>query len=311
MKILVIGGTGGLGGHAAIHLRNNGHEISIGSRNPPPEATPMAKMPFVQGDYMNGDYSSDRLKGFDALVFVAGNDGRHVPATADMDEHLRRAALEAQPAVMRGARDAGIKRVVQIGSFYPQAAPELEAGNYYVQSRRLACELGRAEGRPGFDVISINPPFMVGGVPGLPSQLMDPNAAWAIGDLDGPMFGPSGGTNFMSYNSLSQAIEGALMRGEPGKAYLVGDQNLSFADYLSLFFKAAGKPIHLESRDEAHPIFPDWLIFQGRGNFISFEPDPKDASLLGYARNDVVNGAAEAVQCYLQRRSTAQRAMSA
>ena len=76
MKILVVGGTGALGGHCAIHLASKGHDVSVGGRNPANPATQMAAMPFVQGDYVAGDYTPEQLAGFDWVVFAAGNDPR-------------------------------------------------------------------------------------------------------------------------------------------------------------------------------------------------------------------------------------------
>ena len=298
MKILVVGGTGALGGHAAAHLAEKGHDVSIAARSAPLPGTPMARLPFLQGDYVAGDFTPERLKSFDAIVFAAGNDPRHIPPSTDAQEHLNRANAEAVPAFMRAAREAGVKRVIQLGSFYPQAAPELEKNNFYIRSRRMACEGARAEARPGFDVISVNAPFMVGAVPGLPSMIFEPYVSWAEGKLPIPVFAPAGGTNFMSFRSLSQAIEGALLRGEPSKAYLVGDENLSFADYFGLFFKAAGSAAKLEERDEAHPLLPDIAIPQGRGNWIRYEPDAAETALLGYGRGDVANAVAEVVAQY-------------
>jgi dihydroflavonol-4-reductase len=179
------------------------------------------------------------------------------------------------------------------GKGHPQAAPELETKNFYIRSRRLADEGARAEAGSGFDVISVNAPFMVGVVRALPSQIFEPYVAWAQGKLPIPPFGPAGGTNFMSFRSLSQALEGALLRGESGKAYLVGAENLSFTDYFGLFFKMAGNNQTIEERDEAHPLLPDIAIPQGRGNWIRYEPDPEETALLGYARNDVANAVGE------------------
>ncbi|WP_226016567.1 NAD(P)-dependent oxidoreductase [Novosphingobium sp. FKTRR1] len=295
MKIFVAGGTGALGGHAAIHLAALGHDVTVGGRKAPHPATPMATMPFLQGDYVAGDYTADRLRGFDWVVFAAGNDPRHVPQDADFEQFLIKANHEAVPAFFAAAREAGVKRAVQLGSFYAQAAPELLAGNSYIRSRLAACEGARAEGRPGFDVISVNAPFMVGTVPGLPSAIFEPYTQWAKGIIPIPAYAPPGGTNFMSFRSLSQAIEGALERGEPGKAYLVGDENLSFARYFQLFFDAVGNRATVEVRDEELPLLPDVAIPQGRANAISYEPDPAEASLLGYARRDVANAVAEIV----------------
>lgn len=294
MKVLVVGGTGALGGHAALHLAAQGHEVTISGRGPSaPEGTPLTSLGYLQGDYVSGEFKPDRLAGFDWVVFAAGNDPRHVPQGEDFGGWLHKANHVALPAFFAAARQAGVARAIQLGSFYPQAAPELVAGNVYIQSRLAACEGARAEGREGFDVVSINAPFMVGTVPGLPSAIFDPYVQWAKGNIPIPYFAPTGGTNFMSFRSLSEAIEGALLRGEPGKAYLVGDENLSFQQYFQLFFDAVASDVVLEARDEELPLLPDIAIPQGRGNTIAYEPDAGETALLGYRRHDVAAAVAE------------------
>lgn len=295
MKVLVVGGTGALGGHAAIHLAAQGHDVTISGRNPANPATPMASMPFLQGDYVAGDFTPERLAGFDWVVFAAGNDPRHIPQDADFVAFLHKANHVAVPAFFAACREAGVKRAVQLGSYYHQAAPELIAGNPYIQSRKAACEGARAEASESFGVVSVNAPFMVGSVPGLPSMIFEPYVQWAQGKLPIPAYGPAGGTNFMSFRSLSQAIEGALERGESGKAYLVGDEDLTFTQYFQLFFDAAGNATRLEERDEEHPLLPDIAIPQGRGNWVRVSPDPAEVALLGYARNDVAKAVADLV----------------
>lgn len=294
MKILVIGGTGALGGHAALHLAARGHDVTISGRGSgAPAGTALTELGFLQGDFVAGDFTPDKLKDFDWVVFAAGNDPRHVPQGEDFAAWLHKANHVALPAFFAAAREAGVSRAIQLGSFYPQAAPELVEGNVYIQSRLAACEAARAEGRDGFDVISVNAPFMVGTVAGLPSAIFEPYVQWAKGNIPIPFFAPTGGTNFMSYRSLSEAIEGALLRGEPGKAYLVGDENLSFREYFQLFFDTVGNKVVLEERDEELPLLPDVAIPQGRGNYISFEPNAAETALLGYRRNDVAAAAAE------------------
>lgn len=295
MKILVVGGTGALGGHAAIHLAGKGHNVTVAGRKPADPATPMAKMPFLSGDYIAGDYTPERLRGYDRVVFAAGNDPRHVPPESDFTEFLYRANHVAVPAFFAACREAGVKRAVQLGSYYHQAAPALVEGNRYIQSRKAACEGARAEAAPGFDVMSVNAPFMVGSVPGLRSAIFEGYVSWARGQIPIPAFGPAGGTNFMSFRSLSQAIEGALERGVSGEAYLVGDENLSFAEYFQLFFAAAGNPAVVEERDEEHPMLPNIAIPQGRGNWVRVDPDASEVALLGYCRNDVANAVSDVV----------------
>jgi hypothetical protein len=46
-------------------------------------------------------------EGFDGIIFAAGNDPRHIPRGTDAQAHLHRANVEAIPAFVRAARDAG------------------------------------------------------------------------------------------------------------------------------------------------------------------------------------------------------------
>lgn len=296
MKILVVGGTGLLGGHAALHLQSLGHEVTIAARKPALATTPMAGLPFLALDYVAGNVTREQLQGFDALVFAAGNDIRHVPADADAAAHWLHANGEALPRFFSLARDAGIRKAVLIGSFYPQLDIRLTDSDPYVRSRHLACVGARALAAPGFDVCSLNAPFMVGSVPGLPSPIFEAYTAYAKGQLgDIPVFGPTGGTNFMSVRSLSEAIAGALEHGESGKAYLLGDENLRFADFFGLFFEAVGSDVQVPERDQNHPLMPDEVIYAGRGTPVSYQPSAETQQHLNYRRNDVRAAVRDAV----------------
>ena len=80
MKILVVGGAGMIGGHAALHLKSKGHDVSIAGRTPSAAGTPLGGLPFVKVDYIN---DAAFPAGFDALVFCAGQDVRHFPKGED------------------------------------------------------------------------------------------------------------------------------------------------------------------------------------------------------------------------------------
>lgn len=298
MKILVVGGTGMIGGHIAVHLAEQGNQVSIGARKPPQPGTAMADMPLILGDYIAGDYRKADLAPVDAIVFAAGNDVRHIPEGED-DGYWQRANSEAIPRFFALARDAGVGKMVNVGSFYPHIAPELIETNAYVRSRHEACEAVRALSTPEFSVVSVNAPFVVGAVPGLSVPMFEAYTQYAEGKFAPmPAFGPAGGTNFISTLSLAEAVWGALQRGEPGKAYLVGDENLSFAEYFQHFFTAASNVTPVESLDQEHPMLPDAAIFTGRGNQVSYEPDPAETALLGYRRGDVQRAIAALVAQY-------------
>lgn len=303
MKILVVGGTGMIGGHAAMYLEQQGNEITVAARKAPVPGTPMAAMDLLVGDYTRDEFSIDQLRGFDALVFAAGHDVRHIPEDEDNQTYWDRVNSEAIPRFFEKAREAGIARAVYVGSFYPQIAPELIETIPYVRSRHLADEGVRALATADFSVCSVNAPFVLGAVPGLPNPMFEAYCAYAAGQMAGiQAFGPAGGTNFISCQSLSEAIWGALQRGKPGLAYLVGDQNLGFAEYFELFFRAAGNATEVPALDEEHPLLPDAVIFTGRGAVVSYEPDPEETALLGYRRNDVKRAVEEIVSQCLQAR---------
>ncbi|WP_152223615.1 NAD(P)-dependent oxidoreductase [Pseudomonas sp. SCB32] len=296
MKILIVGGTGLIGGHAALYLHAQGNQVTLAARKLPVADSALAQFDVLLRDYVADNFTREDLVPFDAVVFAAGNDIRHLPAGTDEAAHWERANVDAVPRFFALAREAGVKRAVLVGSFYPQVAPELIESVPYVRSRHLADERVRALATPTFEVCSVNAPFVVGSVPGLRSEMFAAYTGYAEGKLVGlPVFGPAGGSNFISTQSLSEAIGGALLRGESGKAYLVGDENLSFADYFAAFFRAAGHPQDVPSLDQEHPLLPDMAIYTGRGNVVSYEPNASELALLGYRRGDVQRAVDEVV----------------
>ncbi|PZX27025.1 Nucleoside-diphosphate-sugar epimerase [Cupriavidus phytorum] len=298
MKILIVGGTGMIGGHAALHLRRRGNDVTIAGRNRPVAGTPLGELDFLRCDYIANDLPAARLAAFDALVFAAGNDVRHVPPGGDEAAHWERANVEGVPRFFRTARDAGIRTAVLVGSFYPQAAPRLAEDNAYIRSRKLADEGVRVLATDDFRVNSVNAPFVVGTVPGLTVPMFKAYTEYARGSFAPmPDFAPPGGVNFISARSLSEAIEGALLRGENGKAYLVGDENLTFQDYFGAFFRAAGRPVP-PVIDQEHPLLPDSALCFGRGNTLYYEPDAAETALLGYRRRDILRTVSEIVAQY-------------
>ena len=296
MRILIVGGTGLTGAHAALHLREAGHDVTLMSRSAPgPEC--LRGFAHIAGNYVDNGLSTDALSAFDQLVFAAGADIRQVPPGADAASFYQRVNAEAIPRFFARARDAGIERAVYIGTYYPQVVPEKIESSPYVRSRHLA-DLGlRALNSDAFLVCSLNAPFIIGHVPGLTQPHLGALVNYAAGRIEGlPLVAPAGGVNHIASRSISEAIAGALSRGEGGRAYLVGDENLSWKAYLELFFAAAGNPADLPVAEEEHPMLPDAILYAGRNATIAYEPDNGE---LGYSRGNVRAAVAEVVAAYL------------
>ena len=300
MKVLVVGGTGLIGGHAALEFLAAGHEVTLMARKPP--STPaLSAMPFIGGDYVLDDFSDGRLEGFDALLFAAAVDIRYLPRDGSETPEVfyRRCNSDGVPRFIKAAKSAGIPKVVYVGSFYPQVAPERIPECPYVESRHLADEGARALASSEFSVCSVNAPYVLGALPGLEIEHLSVMVAYARGQLENlPLFAPPGGTNHLSVKSLSQALIGALAKGESGKAYLVGDENYSWKDYLELWCSLAGNPMDLEVRTEDHPLLPNVIMFAGVGATVSYEPDPDESRLLNYSRSQIKDTISEVIDVY-------------
>ncbi len=285
MKILVVGGGGMIGGHAALRLAARSHDVTIAGRTPPVPDTPLGRLAFQKLDF-TAAVQPELLGSFEAVVFAAGNDIRHLPKGEDFDRFVTHVNAVCVPRFCRMARDAGVARFINIGSFYPQAAPQLLAKNAYMRSRKAADDAIRALASENFCAISINAPFVVGAVPGLVTTFQN-YVRFAEGKFAPlPNAVPPGGVNFISTDSLSDAIETTLVRATNGHAYLVGDENLTFLQYFGAFFEALGKPAPAVV-DAEFLLLPDTAISWGRGNNLFYEPDASEVAELGYRRNDV------------------------
>ncbi len=167
MKALVIGGSGLIGGEAALYLAARGHEVTVMSRRPP-TAPALAALPHIAGDYVNDSMDDGRFEGFDWLVFSAAADVRNLPTDGSItpEDYYRKCNDEAVPRCLQAAREAGINKVVYIGSFYAQVAPHRIDECPYVASRYNTDRAARALAGPGFDVVSLDCPFILGHIPG-------------------------------------------------------------------------------------------------------------------------------------------------
>jgi nucleoside-diphosphate-sugar epimerase len=284
MNVLIVGGSGLIGGEIALYLKEQGHTVTIMARKTP--TTPLlAALPFLQGDYVNDDCSDGRLASFDSLVFAAAADIRNVPYDGSVtpEDFYTKYNDVAVPRFFEAAKAAGMKRAVYIGTFYPVVAPDRIGKCAYVTSRHNTDVAVRALSSADFKVCCLNAPFVLGQIPGLDTPHITALVHYVQGAIpDLPLFAPQGGTNHISSHSLAQAALNALENGEGGKGYLVGDENLSWKGYLEMWCEAAGKPVSLDVREDDHPMLPNVIMFAGTGVTIQYEPE--DMAVLKYDR---------------------------
>jgi uncharacterized protein YbjT (DUF2867 family) len=119
MNVLVTGGTGALGRHVVMQLRQAGHRARIYSRNPE------GHVDSVRGDMATGAGLLRALSGMDAIIHAAS-------ATADLRKG-RATDVVGTRRLLKLARDADIRHVVFVsivgmeGVAYPYYKTKLAA----------------------------------------------------------------------------------------------------------------------------------------------------------------------------------------
>jgi nucleoside-diphosphate-sugar epimerase len=287
MKVLVVGGAGFVGSASSLLLHDAGHEVTIMSRSRPCAGSRLDEIKFVQGNYIEDDFSDGRqLEGFDWLVFCAGSDMGNYSTDANISEaeFFEKANIVALPRFFEAAKRAGIRRSVYMGSYYSFVAPQVMDRIAYVRSRHISDAAIRALSSPDFNVCSCALPWIVGHTPGVTVAHWEALAKLAMGKLPGvPESAPVGGANFMSSRAVAQCMLGGLERGESGKSYLIGDENLSWKAFFELWFAAAGRPRDLPVA-RGNLLVPDFALSYLDFGSTGYEPPAAEIALLGYER---------------------------
>lgn len=287
MKTLVVGGAGFVGSATSLLLHDAGYDVTIMSRSKPKPGSRLDELPFVFGNYIEDDFSDGaKLEGYDALVFCAGSAMGDFPPDNSISEadFFEKANIVAIPSFFEAAKKAGIRRSVYMGSFYSFVAPQVMDHIPYVRSRHISDATIRALSSPDFNVCSCALPWIVGHTPGVAVGHWHALTKLAQGKLPGvPESAPVGGANFMSSRAIAQCMLGGLERGESGKAYMIGDENLSWKEFFELWFAEAGRPRDLPV-ERGNIIVPDFAMSYLDYGSTDYEPSAQDTTLLGYER---------------------------
>ncbi|HSE99053.1 MAG TPA: NAD-dependent epimerase/dehydratase family protein, partial [Blastocatellia bacterium] len=155
MKVLVIGGTGYIGGHAAESLLRRGHIVSVFSRGLTCSSLPKS-VSFIKGDRHNSeDLARARAEGFDAVIDI----------NAYTREETQIAINVFDGAVSRFVHLSSVA-VYQLGGRMPLVESDplvTDPGQHYAYNK-AECEraLRWAHAKSGFPFVSIRPPAVIG-----------------------------------------------------------------------------------------------------------------------------------------------------
>jgi dihydroflavonol-4-reductase len=180
------------------------------------------------------------LRGQDAVVFAAGADDRVVPP-APAYEFFHHHNVQASQRFFRLAREAGVRRGVLLSSYFAHFArdwPHLELARHhpYIRSRVEQEAAALEAAMPGLQLSILQLPYIFGAMPGkvpLWAPLVNMARSYPV------LLYPRGGTNMVAVEHVGEAIAGAVEQGQGGQRYLVGDENLSWVQFLGRLSRAA------------------------------------------------------------------------
>ncbi|MFT4979605.1 MAG: dihydroflavonol-4-reductase [Myxococcota bacterium] len=253
MKVLVTGATGFIGANLVRRLLERGDEVRCLIRKPNIclEGLDVEQVTVPLGDRAD-EIAALRpaLRGCEGLYHVAGL----FDPSPGGSERMRRVHIYGTRGLLRAAEQEGVRRAVICSSsitvgFGPEGAPgdedtTLDPDAIYGQSGALRDyyntklqEEQLSLGWSDLEVVVVNPDYIIG--------------PWDIKPTSGKMivtmarhwipFYPRGGKCFQHVRDCADGHILAMDRGEPGRRYLLGNENLSYQAFMGLIAEVTGQ----------------------------------------------------------------------
>ncbi len=276
MKIFVTGATGFVGYHVAKALAAEGAELRLLVR----KSSNLSNLEDVDGetevgDLMRPESYASALKGCDAVVHVAADYRLWIPDP----EAMYRANVEGTRELLRLARETRVPRFVYTSSvatmhFFtdgtvsdedtPVALDDMVG--HYKRSKFLAEQQAIAAAQDGQQVVILNPTTPIGPHDVKPT----PTGRIFVDFLNGkfPAYVDTG-LNLVDVAEVARAHVLALTRGEAGRRYILGGEDLTLKQILDKMSALTGIPsptVEIPFAVAAtYAFFEEWITGRIRG----------------------------------------------
>jgi dihydroflavonol-4-reductase len=281
MTTLVTGATGLVGNNAVRALRDRGENVRVLTRNT------SAKRPLedldlevVQGDVRDFESVERACQGVSLVIHAAAyvhwgwsNIETHRAVNVTGTHNVCRAALAADAKMVH----VSSVDTLGVGDRQNPADEDSREGAVpapYVLTKREAESEVLDHVRRGLVATIVNPTFMLGPWDWKPSS---GKLLLAAGTRFTPLV-PSGGNNFCDVRDVVQGILAAAERGQSGRRYLLGGDDLTYLEAFRLFAEVTG------GRPPLTTMGPLMRVLVGRGGDLwgrisGSEPDVNSAAL--------------------------------
>jgi len=244
--VLLTGANGFLGNHIARQLLEKQHTVRALLRPDNPTPT-LDNLPVerISGDLQD---RSAVVRAADGCQYII-----HAAALASVNPARNKAVwntnLTGTENVLRAARLTNVERLVYVGTanvfgFGTKEQPGNETSPYmgkrygldYMDSKYAASQRVLQSGVPA---VLVHPTFMVG-----PFDHKPTSGALLLGLYKGQVAGiPAGGKNYVHVADVAAATVNALNYGRTGEQYILGNQNLSYAEAFGIMAEVMNCPV--------------------------------------------------------------------
>ncbi len=276
MKVFLTGATGFIGHHVARALAAEGADLRLLVR----KTSNLANLEGIRGETHAGDLAEPAslgpaLAGCDAVVHVAADYRLWVPDP----QAMVRSNVEGTRALLKLAGEAGVKRFVYTSSVAtmhfrtdgvvinedtPVSLADMVG--HYKRSKFLAEQEALRAAANGQSVVILNPTTPIGPNDRKPT----PTGRIFVDFLNGrfPAYMDTG-LNLVDVAEVARAHVLALDRGQSGRRYILGGENLSFKQILDKMAEITGLPSPTMKIPFAvaatYAFFEEWITGRIRG----------------------------------------------
>ena len=249
MKALVTGATGFVGSHVARVLAEKGAELRVLVRSSSNlKNIEGLKAERVVGDLRDADSLEKAMSGCDAVFHVAADYRLWV----DDPEQMYKANVEGTRALLKAAKESGVRRVVYTSSVATMGfisnghlADENSPVSLqnmigpYKRSKFMAEQLAMEAGRKEMDVVTVNPTTPVGDHDIKPT----PTGRIVVDFLKKkfPAYVDTG-LNLVDVDECARGHVEAFEKGQSGERYILGGENLTLKQILDKLGAITGLP---------------------------------------------------------------------